>query len=46
VHGDGPCSFAGPAIVNTIDGRWWHIIVEALEKTLSAGELPLAVLAP
>lgn len=23
-HGDGPWSFTGPAIVNTIYGRWWH----------------------
>ena len=29
-----------------IYGRWWHIIVEAIEKTLSAGEAPLVVLAP
>ena len=24
MHGDGPWSFTGPAIVNTIYGRWWH----------------------
>lgn len=23
-HGDGPYSFTGPALVNTIYGRWWH----------------------
>jgi hypothetical protein len=23
-HGDGPYGFTGPALVNTIYGRWWH----------------------
>lgn len=23
-HGDGPFGFTGPALVNTIYGRWWH----------------------
>ncbi len=23
-HGDGPYAFTGPALVNTIYGRWWH----------------------
>ena len=27
-HGDGPWSFTGPAIVNTIYGRWWHPLDE------------------
>jgi hypothetical protein len=27
-YGDGPWSFAGPAIVNTIYGRWWHPLDE------------------
>jgi len=36
-HGDGPWSFAGPAIVNTIDGRWWHIIAESIKKYCRPG---------
>jgi hypothetical protein len=27
-HGDGPWAFTGPAIVNTIYGRWWHPLDE------------------
>ena len=27
-HGDGPYGFTGPALVNTIYGRWWHPIDE------------------
>ena len=27
-HGDGPYGFTGPALVNTIYGRWWHPLDE------------------
>jgi hypothetical protein len=27
-HGDGPFGFTGPALVNTIYGRWWHPLDE------------------
>jgi hypothetical protein len=27
-HGDGPYSFTGPALVNTVYGRWWHPLDE------------------
>ena len=27
-HGDGPYGFTGPALINTIYGRWWHPLDE------------------
>jgi hypothetical protein len=36
-HGDGPWSFASPAIVNTIYGRWWHPLDEQPGANRAAG---------
>ena len=40
-HGDGPYGFTGPALVNTIYGRWWHPLDEkAGPNPVPASPLP------